>query len=260
MKEAGSPLLNLGSFPPYTATSAVGLISWSASHSSPTLLSPVRNGPPPPPSLLRPLPLPVGPRTPLPLQRLDVLLRPPPQPPRPAPPLHPRCLASLPEVRAQGRDRVPRTRGPPPIQPPERIPRIRNAQGAHFRDVPNDMGPPDLPRILLQSLQRRLSRIPWLFPSIDHRRGPASHYPWLHRSLSSHVTRNTGSLPHSLPLLHLGSPLTPAGHRMHTHASGKRPRYLRVRPTLGLSPQNIVLTVLPLGQVTNTSYRVQLGS
>ena len=28
----------------------------------------------------------------------------------------------------------------------------------------------------------------------------------------SHVTRNTGSLPHCLPLLHLGSPLTPPGH------------------------------------------------
>ena len=169
-------------------------------------------------------------------------------------------MASLPEVRTQGRDRVPHSRGPPPIQPPERIPRIRDASGAHFRNVPDDMGPPDFPRILLQPLQRRVSRIPWLFSSIDHRRGPASHYPWLHRSLGSHVTYNTGSLPHSFPLLHLGSPLTPPGHRMHTHACRERPRHLRVRLTLGISSQIITLTVLPTGQVMNTSYRVQLGS
>ena len=71
---------------------------------------------------------------------------------------------------------------------------------------------------------------------------------------------DTGSLPYCLPLFHLGPSPAPASDRMHTHAPRKRPRRLCVRPTPGISSQITTLTILPLGQITNTLCRVQPGS
>lgn len=62
--------------------------------------------------------------------------------------------------------------------------------------------------------------------------------------LTDHVTSTTASLAHSLPILHLGTPFAPVGHRMRAHAHRERSRHLCVRSRM--YPHDInTLTVLP---------------